>query len=416
MSAHSVRAARALEELIDAARATQTTSLDDRDKREELLVRAAVFVVAVTPDRVEQFGRSNGKAVLATMAARLALADPTRADRLLAGVGKPWDRLTAVAMTERALAVAAVDPRRGRKLHREAERAVEQMNDWGKPYALADMAKVMAPTDPRRARRLLTWAAAAGKSIGKARGQLAIGYAAFAASAVDLRLAERIARSMVHPSRTGVLAEVVRAAAHVDPDHAEKIARSFTEGSLRASALADIAAAVSASDSQRADRLITDAEALSASIMTAREYQDVATALIKAIAARDPDRAAQQALRIKKETDAPWPMAVAAGAVAAAQPGRAERIARAITNDSYQNDALAAAAKGMAGVDPQRADLICRSIPDISYAKQRAMADTATAMVHADLDRAENLANTVTDARHKASALAEVLTVLTGNS
>jgi hypothetical protein len=92
-----------LEDLIDAARSARTVSNDDRFKLEALLMQVAKFVVSVTPDHIEPFGRSNGQAVLATMPARLVVTDPGRADQLLAGVSRQWDRLTVVAMTDRAV-------------------------------------------------------------------------------------------------------------------------------------------------------------------------------------------------------------------------------------------------------------------------------------------------------------------------
>ncbi|MEV6910837.1 hypothetical protein [Amycolatopsis sp. NPDC051071] len=397
-----------LGELIDAAR---SPSRFHEQKRERLLVETAKFVVTVAPERVEQFARSNGRdSLVVTMAARLAVTDPARSERLLSGIGKLWDRWTLVAMAELAVAVAPSDPRRARKLLTEAESRARQSASDETLEALPEMATVVAPSDPRRAAGLIKSAVAAAKEK-KHRG---VAHAALAAMKFDLRLAERIAATLGPRQRLHVLGDLARTAASTDPDHAVEIARSFEDPAELSPLLADIAAKMATRTGQLADSLIAEADAQAARIMDGSKYETAMTSLIRAIATRDPGQAVDRAKAIAKDTGSPWPMTVAAGAVAAAQPERAERIAMSIEDDLHRNAALAAAAEAMAVVDPERAERLCQSISDTYFAYQEALARTAIAMARADLDRAEELALSVTHPHHRADALLEVLKVLTG--
>ncbi|RSM70188.1 hypothetical protein DL991_38435 [Amycolatopsis sp. WAC 01375] len=396
-----------LDQLINAARSPSTASF--RETRERLLVETAKFVATVSPEHSEQFARSNGRdSLLATMAARLAVTDPARSERLLGGIGPLWDRWTLVAMAELAVAVAPSDPRRAKKLLNEAASRAHQASSAAS-QALADMATVVAPSDPRRATRLIESAA----RVGEENRQVGVHYAAMAATALDLRLAERIATS-AGPRRHGrLLAEVARAAAATDPDRAVRIARSFKEPAELAPLLADIAAKMASRTGSRADSLISEADQLARRIMDQHDHTVAMTSVIKALATRDPDRAVERAKAIAKEIGSPWPTGVVAGAIGAVQPERAERIAKSIENDLERTAALAAAAEAMAAVDPERAERLCESLPDTYFALQEALAHTAIAMVPADIDRAEELALSVTHPHHRAEALLEVLKVVT---
>jgi len=74
--------------------------------------------------------------------------------------------------------------------------------------------------------------------------------------------AERIAQSITNKYwKASALAEVATALAATDPDRAERIARSITSESSKATALAEVAAALAATDPDRAERIaraITD--------------------------------------------------------------------------------------------------------------------------------------------------------------
>ncbi len=396
-----------LDQLIDAARSPSTASY--QETRERLLVETAKFVAAVSPERSEQFARSNGRdSLLATMAARLAVSDPARSERLLNGVGPLWDRWTLVAMAELAVAVAPSDPRRAKKVLNEAASRAHQAGKE-KTKALADMATVVAPSDPRRAKHLIELAA----RMGKEDRHVGVHDAAMAAIALDLRLAERIASSAGPRLNGRLLAEVARAAAATDPDRAMKIARSFKEPAELAPLLADIAAKMATHKWSQADSLISEADHLARRIMDQRDHTVAMTSVIKALATRDPDRAVERAKAIAKDTGRPWPTGVVAGAIGGAQPERAERIATSIENDLERTAALAAAAEAMAAVDPERAERLCESLPNTYFALQEALAHTAIAMARADIDRAEELALSITHPHHRAEALLEVLRVVT---
>ena len=211
-----------------------------------------------------------------------------------------------------------------------------------KVQALADVAKVMAATDPDQAAQLMTDA-------------------------------ERIARSITKNPQDSPLADVAMAAAATDPDRAERIVHSITDNWVMVTALADVAKTMAGTDPARAVRLMTDAE-YAAEVMTHDQTKDNALAWIaRAAAAIDPDRAERIADLLINEYSRATILADVARATAAADPDRAirlladaERIAQSL-DPSSKDHALVSFARAAAAIDLDRAERIAQSITDMRY-------------------------------------------------
>ncbi len=206
---------------------------------------------------------------------------------------------------------------------------------------------------------------------------------------------------------------------------AERIAWSISDESSRASALADIAAALAATDPDRAARLLADAERIAQSITSEIPGAIALVSIVKALAATDPDRAERIAQSITDEHLKANALLSIVKALATTDPDRAERIAQSITTEFSRSSALAGIAKALAVTDPDRAarliadaEGIARSITD-EYFKASALASVAAALAVTDPDRAarliadaEGVAQSITDELLKASALANVAKAL----
>ncbi len=170
--------------------------------------------------------------------------------------------------------------------------------------------------------------------------------------------AERIARSITsESSKATALAEVATALAATDPDRAERIARSITSESSKAKVLAEVAAALAATDPDRATRLMADADHIARSITDKSEKATALAEVATALAVTDPDRAERIARSITNEYFKAKVLAEVATALAATDPDRAEHTARSIVGESYEVSALANLAKALAATDPPRAHL-----------------------------------------------------------
>jgi hypothetical protein len=399
------RAEGLLEELLQIVKSLRPAWNGGEPEQRILLSRTAKLVVAVNPARAETFARSvipeaHRVVVLATLAAEFAGMDPIRADRLFAGIeGKPWDSVTAAAVARMATAIASTNPRRSKELF---NRAVSRPD--------LELATAMATWDPKRAMKLLDTLAPRASAMRNANGQKLMSGVVRVMADLDPQHAERLARSITHPSFALFAAASVAkgALAAADPDCAERMARKLTDPSERASLLADIAV-VAVEDPGRYARLIDEASQLAETIMDARGHEGAWSSIIKAIAVRDPDRAEARAQTIVGETGRPTVMVAAAAAIAVAAPDRAERIAQAMPDQLHRDAALDGIAQAIAVVEPERAVRIIGSLSSTYYRRDAAVAAVAKALVVTDLDRAEQLARDVGNDGDKASALVAVI-------
>jgi predicted glycoside hydrolase/deacetylase ChbG (UPF0249 family) len=167
---------------------------------------------------------------------------------------------------------------------------------------------------------------------------------------------------------------------------AERIAQSIAGEALKAHALAGVAQALAATDPDRAERLLTDAEHLAQTLTNWYQKTEALTAVAQALAATDPGRAEQLL------TDA-------------------EHLAQTLPGDVVKAQTLAPIARALAAIDADRAERIAQSITD-EYRKTEALADVAQALAATDADRAERIAQSITDEYRKAEALAGVAQAL----
>jgi len=153
---------------------------------------------------------------LAAVAEALAVTDPGRAERLVAGIGDSMPTtpsITVEDMKARGLgyiaeALTASDPGRAER----TARSITGEYEYG-AWALLAIAKTLGAADPGHAARLIADA-------------------------------ERTAQSFTgEDAKTAALAAVAEALAATDPDRAERTAQSITDEYLKASALTNLARA-----------------------------------------------------------------------------------------------------------------------------------------------------------------------------
>jgi phage gpG-like protein len=306
------------------------------------------------------------------------------------------ERRQAQALTGIASRVATADPGGAARLFADAERTVRSITDRG---------QVAPPPSRPSATEVL---------VEVARGM----------AAVDPDRAERIARSITSVYfKAEALVGVVRGMAAVDPDRAERIARSiegrvsvFTLKWKQAEALVGVASEVAAVDPDRAERIarsITDqrrqAEALiGVANRVAAENPRRATRLFA-----DAERIAQSIINSSEEYQAMELLGEIAAGVAANDPDRAERIAQSITEEYCEAGALIGVANRVAAEDPGRAirlfadaERIAQSITD--YAEEygaHLLCEIAAEMAALDPSRAERIAQSITEEYYEAGAL-----------
>jgi hypothetical protein len=133
-------------------------------------------------------------------------------------------------------------------------------------------------------------------------------------------------------------------------------------------------------DLNRASRLFTDAERIARSITDESWKASALRDVAQALAAIDPDRAERIARSITDENLKVSALGDVAQALAATDPDRAERIARSLTSGSWKASALRGVAKALAATDPDRAERIARSVTGESW-RASALSDVAEALV-----------------------------------
>ena len=229
----------------------------------------------------------------------------------------------------------------------------------------------------------------------------------------DVRSAGNIVGDAAQQDPIAVRDDLGRAAQLIQD--AERVAESITDECQRASALADIAAVLVATEPDRAAQLIEDAEHLAQSITEKYAKDSVLTDIAVALAATDPDRAERLVQSITMASSMAKALAELAIALAATDPDRAERLARKISSvgdvfsDYPQACALAAIVKALGATEPHRAarllvdaERLAESIEHADFWKASALAAIANALTTIDpyraarfFDRAERLAQSL---------------------
>jgi hypothetical protein len=206
---------------------------------------------------------------------------------------------------------------------------------------------------------------------------------------------------------------------------AERIARSITDKSSKARALANVARVLAVTEPDRAAWLAADAERIAPFITSKSVRANVFADIAGALAATDPGRGERIALSITDESSKARALAYIVRVLAATDPDRgarliaaAESIVLEITDTSSRSCALASIARILAATEPDRAarlittaEHLAQGIADKS-SRVRALASIARVLAATDADRAENIARTIPDRDRKAGTLAYIARVL----
>lgn len=311
-----------------------------------------------------------------------------------------------------------------RRLATEAEQATADAPGHLRASVLADVAFGWALVDPAKARQAAVKAEQAASAYTGQRQLAAMADVALAWTTLDLDRALSTVAKMnkltdaiddvagIQPA----LAELVRAWAAVNPQHAQKvtefitldyvraqaelcvvrgyaadkpivaeqIARNMSIGFFRARALSEVARAWAATDSVRARKAADDAARVAATIslgfVRVEVLADVARAWVAVDRVRAADTAQQaEELAIDNTSSAKPAMWVdVTRAWACVLPEEAERVAVSITEHAWRAKALAEAARGWAPVDPAIAERVAAGISD-PVCRAQALAEIARA-------------------------------------
>jgi hypothetical protein len=272
----------------------------------------------------------------------------------------------------------------------QAARSVAQPDQQA--ILLAEIAQTAAPADADRARRLLAEA-------------------------------ERIAAGIADPDRQfDALICITEARSEEDPGKAR---RSLEQAGRLAAALSDKLAQMMALQRVALARLAEDpvgAERTLDAISDPELRADARELLIYDMAARDPDRAESMARSISGPRKRAEMLLTVGGIVSSWDPGRtqrvfdeAERIGRTLTGED-RNDVLASTAVSLAAGDPDRAERIAEEISDPWY-EASAWIDIATRRADKDepaitmgrLIRADDAAGEYPDDRRRSVLLGKIV-------
>jgi caspase domain-containing protein len=257
-------------------------SAANEDVKVWALREAVRALAAIDPDRAERLAQSitsdyNREWALNYVVPALVPADPDRAERLADSItGQDDYRVTALSSV--AVAMAAADPDR-------AERLVQVIIDSpvgksSKAREVNRIVRALAAADPDRAERIARFMT----DDGDRRSALHVVAAVLAATDPDR--AERLVQSYERPL-IGGLANVAVALAAADPQRAGRLARtiagSTADAEFKAPALGRVAAALAASDPDRAERLSADAERIARSITDESEKASMLTGIASSL-------------------------------------------------------------------------------------------------------------------------------------
>jgi hypothetical protein len=173
--------------------------------------------------------------------------------------------------------------------------------------------------------------------------------------------------------------ERVLAAAPVAVAHGPDSARSPGNAPAREAGVKE-GSGTGRSDPARVARLLGDAERIANSLTAGKpEKASALSGVAAAVAATDPDRAERIANSLPDESAKARALSGVAAAVAATDPDRAQRIANSIANEYAKARALSGVAAAVAATDPDRAQRIASSLPD-EYEKAQALSSIAKAL------------------------------------
>jgi serine/threonine protein kinase len=338
--------ARAARLITDAERIAR--SITSESSKAKVLAEVAAALAATDPDRAERIARSitseSPKAkVLAEVAAASAATDPDRAARLMADADHIARSITdksekATALAEVAAALAATDPDRAERIARSIT------NEYFKAKVLAEVAAALAATDPDRAEHT------ARSIVGEPYEVSALAILAKALAATDPPRAHLPGNPMMRVWRVRAIVAAIIIVAF-------SILVSWQLGLTLAiiSVIADIIyrsrkgysgrGTARLTGAKRAARLIDDAERNAQSITNKYWKASALAEVVAALAATDPDRAEHIARSITSESSKANALAEVAAALAVTDPDRAERIARSITDEFWKARALVMAAE-----------------------------------------------------------------------
>jgi hypothetical protein len=367
-------------------------SITGEDDKARALSEIAVVMAATNPDDAERIAQSitdDGHKARAMngIAEALSATDPRHAawlrataERIAQSITSDNDRVKPWALSEIAVVMAATDPD-------HAERIAQSITDKGhKAKAMISVAVALTATHPRRAERIARSIA----GITKAHYQwrvITVGVAIIAGKAVDTK---PLGLFTDDADRVRALSIIGKTLADTDPRRAarllaaaERIAQSITDKGHEAKAMIGVAATVGATDPGRAAQLLAYVERIAQSITNPEDRATALSSLAATVAATDPDRAAR--LLAEAERIITWmvigevnkakaKIGVAAAALAATDPDRAtrllaeaERIAQSITSEHLNRERQSAwrdIAEVVAAINPDRAERIAESITD----------------------------------------------------
>ena len=451
----------------DAERAARAIT-DDRYQQSAALAVVAGALAGSDPDRAERIARSitwpyRHVQALCAVARALAGADFEHASRLAADaeqvvrtITEPYAKapaLTSVAtafagsdfyhaeqvartlaraddeaeaLAAVAAALASTQPGTAQRLATAAEEVARAITDPGlRAEALAAVAAMLTGTHTDSARRLANDPEVSSSSISDAAARdrmLANLSAALAGS--DFDRAERIAHMISHPDRqASALVNLVAALAGSDSARAERVAHTIAQPDRKADALTEVASAIAGSDLDHAARLAADAEQVARTTTDPYRQVDALVAVTAVLAGTSPERAEQAARAILVPESRARSLAAVAAALAESNPDRASQLGAdaeqaACTADFERAVVLADVAAALAHTDPDRAARLVadaeQAIGGIAYPDRQddALAALAVALVHTDLDRAEQIAQSITGPYRQAETLAAVAITL----
>jgi serine/threonine-protein kinase len=338
--------ARAARLITDAERIAR--SITSESSKAKVLAEVAAALAATDPDRAERIARSitseSPKAkVLAEVAAASAATDPDRAARLMADADHIARSITdksekATALAEVAAALAATDPDRAERIARSIT------NEYFKAKVLAEVAAALAATDPDRAEHT------ARSIVGEPYEVSALAILAKALAATDPPRAHLPGNPMMRVWRVRAIVAAIIIVVF-------SILVSWQLGLTVAiiSVIADVIyrsrkgysgrGTARLTGAKRAARLIDDAERNAQSITNKYWKASALAEVVAALAVTDPDRAERIARSITSESSKANALAEVAAALAVTDPDRAERIARSITDEFWKARALVMAAE-----------------------------------------------------------------------
>jgi hypothetical protein len=338
--------ARAARLITDAERIAR--SITSESSKAKVLAEVAAALAATDPDRAERIARSitseSPKAkVLAEVAAASAATDPDRAARLMADADHIARSITdksekATALAEVAAALAATDPDRAARIARSIT------NEYFKAKVLAEVAAALAATDPDRAEHT------ARSIVGEPYEVSALAILAKALAATDRPRAHLPGNPMMRVWRVRAIVAAIIIVVF-------SILVSWQLGLTVAiiSVIADVIyrsrkgysgrGTARLTGAKRAARLIDDAERNAQSITNKYWKASALAEVVAALAVTDPDRAERIARSITSESSKANALAEVAAALAVTDPDRAERIARSITDEFWKARALVMAAE-----------------------------------------------------------------------